>query len=96
MALTVRLGPKAERALTRAARQRGISRSDVVREALARYASEETPPAGGGPFDQWADVIGLVSLGVRDPARTTGEQFAEALTRAGRASRPVRRRSRAR
>ena len=49
MALTVRLGPKAERTLNRLARRRGLSRSDVVREALAHY---EAADASRGRVDQ--------------------------------------------
>jgi predicted transcriptional regulator len=41
MALTVRLGPKTERALNALARRKRLSRSDVVREALIRYGAEE-------------------------------------------------------
>ena len=73
MALTVRLSPKSERALSALARHRRLSRSDLVREALAQY---ETHEAASRPYDAWLDVIGVVKLGVRDPSRTTGEQFA--------------------
>lgn len=77
MPLTVRLTPKTERALNALAKRRRLSRSDVVREALTRYAAEEedSGKASGRPYDAWLDVIGVVNLGVRDPARTTGEQF---------------------
>ena len=76
MPLTVRLNPKTERTLNALAKRRRISRSDVVREALARFeAGEGGGEVGGRPYDGWLDVIGVVSLGVRDPARTTGEQF---------------------
>lgn len=76
MALTVRLSPKTERALNALAKRRRLSRSDVVREALTRYAAEEDGgKASARPYNAWLDVIGVVSLGVRDAARTTGEQF---------------------
>jgi hypothetical protein len=53
-----------------------MSRSDVVREALTRYEAEAaTEKLSGHPYDAWLDVIGVVSLGVRDPARTTGAQL---------------------
>jgi Arc/MetJ-type ribon-helix-helix transcriptional regulator len=74
--LTVRLSPKTERALNALAKRRRMSRSDVVREALTRYEAEvATDKLSGRPYDAWLDVIGVVSVGVRDPARTTGEQF---------------------
>ena len=74
MPLTVRLSPKTERALNALAKRRRMSRSDVVREALARYEAETTEELSR-PYDAWLDVICVVGLGARDPARTTGEQF---------------------
>ena len=80
MALTVRLSPKAERALNAAARRRRMSRSDIVREALEHYeASDRREHVGPGPYEAWGDVIGVVKLGVRQPTRTTGEQFTAIL-----------------
>lgn len=77
MALTVRLSPKSERILNALAKRRRLSRSDVVREALARYEADEGGTAAGSrPYDAWLDVIGVIKLGVRDSAMTTGEQFA--------------------
>jgi hypothetical protein len=83
MALTVRLSPETERALRALAKRKRMSRSDVVREALARYGhgdanADEAGP--GGPYAAWLDVIGVVEVGARDPGRTTGAQFGE-LTR---------------
>lgn len=87
MPLTVRLSPKTERALNALAKRRRLSRSDVVREALARYEADDgRDNAGGRPYDAWLDVIGVVTLGVRDPARTTGEQFTD-IVRQGRPTR---------
>jgi Arc/MetJ-type ribon-helix-helix transcriptional regulator len=89
MVMTVRLGPKTERALNAVARRRGLSRSDVVREALEHYeAHDRGSSAAPRPYDAWQDVIGVVALGVRDPARTTGEQFAATLAQRTRARRP--------
>ena len=88
MPLTVRLGPRIERTLSALAKRKGISRSDVVREALARYGASDDTPAGGHPYAAWADVIGVVSLGARDPKRTTGEQFAALVREQARARRP--------
>lgn len=75
MPLTVRLNPKTERALNALAKRRRLSRSDVVREAIEQYHAAEAGEATGRPYDAWVDVIGVVSLGVRDAGRTTGEQF---------------------
>jgi hypothetical protein len=77
--LTVRLSPNEERALNALARRRRMSRSDVVRDALARYLSS----VGGGdntrgrrPYDAWIDVVGIMKLDVREPSGTSGQQFA--------------------
>ena len=76
MPLTVRLNPRTERLLNTLAKRRGLSRSDVVREAIARYEAEETSVGRSTrPYNAWLDVIGVVNLGVRDPACTTGEHF---------------------
>jgi Arc/MetJ-type ribon-helix-helix transcriptional regulator len=89
MPLTVRLSPKAERALNALARRRRMSRSDVVRDALARYetsdAGDET--RGRRPYDAWIDVVGVVKLGVRQPGLTTGEQFTALVRKQARARR---------
>ena len=82
--MTVRLSPKSERALNALARHRRMSRSDLVRDALAQY---ETNEAVSRPYDAWLDVIGVVKLGVRDPSRTTGEQFAAMVQGRARARR---------
>jgi hypothetical protein len=87
--LTVRLDPRTERALNALAKRRRLSRSDVVREALARYEAYDANGDGEGrPYDAWLDVIGIVSLGARDPARTTGEQYTALVRRHARARRP--------
>jgi hypothetical protein len=88
MALTVRLGPKTERALNALARSRQLSRSDVVREAIEQYGARESGAEAGSPFDAWSDVLGIVDLGIRDPTRTTGEQFAALVREQARARRP--------
>ena len=87
MALTVRLGPKTERALNALARRKRLSRSDVVREALIRYGAEDGSDAGPDVHAAWLDVIGVVNLGVRDPERTTGDQFRAILRGPSRARR---------
>lgn len=87
MAVTVRLSPKTERALNALAKRRRLSRSDVVRDALMRYDADEGREKADHPYDAWLDVIGVVSLGVRDRARTTGEQLAIILRSQARARR---------
>jgi hypothetical protein len=82
MALTVRLGPRTERELSALAKRKKLSRSDVVREALSRYGAEEGLDEGSDIYAAWMDVIGVVDLGVRDPAHTTGDQSTSPTRRA--------------
>lgn len=88
MALTVRLNPKTERALNALAKRRGLSRSDVVREAIEQYHVAGDVNSAGHPYEAWLDVIGVVALGVRDPARTTGKQFTAIISEKKRARHP--------
>lgn len=91
MALTVRLNPKTERALNALAKRRRLSRSDIVREAIAQYgSSDEAGNAASQPYDGWVDVIGIVDLGARDEHRSTGEQFAAIVRRQARKRRRAR------
>jgi hypothetical protein len=87
-ALTVRLSPKAERALNALSRRRGQTRSDIVREAIEHYAAGgETEAMSQGPYQQWADIIGVVRTGGLKPGKTTGELFTEVVARKARARR---------
>ena len=89
MPLTVRLTAKTERTLDAMARRRRQTRSDVVREAIERYAAGSDGKTGDrGPFPQWADVIGIVRIGGRDRQKTTGERFTELVKQKVRARRP--------
>jgi hypothetical protein len=86
----VRCNPtvESERTLNALAKRTRLSRSEIVREALARYGEAEMGgDAADRPYDAWVDVIGVVGLGVRDPARTTGEQFAAVVGERARARR---------
>lgn len=88
MPLNVRLSAKTERALDALARRRRQTRSDIVREAIERYtATGDDGSAERTVYDGWADVIGIVNLGVRDPQKTTGELFTEIVRRKARARR---------
>jgi Arc/MetJ-type ribon-helix-helix transcriptional regulator len=87
MPLTVRLNPKTERRLNALAKRRKQTRSDVVREAIEQFGAADEPEAAT-VYDQWADVIGSVRLGARDPRKTTGELFADVVARKARARRP--------
>lgn len=89
MPLTVRLSPKAERALNVLARRRRQTRSDVVREAIEQYtATSDKDAREERPYQLWADVIGIIRTGGGSPDKTTGELFTELVVRKARARRP--------
>jgi Arc/MetJ-type ribon-helix-helix transcriptional regulator len=89
VSVTVRLNARTERAVDALARRRRQTRSDVVRDALEHYtAANSGDAARGRPYDAWLDVIGIVRTAVRDPRRTTGEQFAALVREKARARRP--------
>ena len=90
MSLTVRLPAKTERALNALARRRRQTRSDVVREAIEHYTSAtgDSDAPELRPYHLWADVIGAVRMGGRNPDRTTGELFTELVVRKARGRRP--------
>jgi Arc/MetJ-type ribon-helix-helix transcriptional regulator len=87
--LTVRLSLKTERALNALAKRQRQSRSDIVREALARYEATTADVDAGAsrPYDAWVDVIGVIAGGVRHRTRTTGEQSTDILRKRARARR---------
>ena len=89
MSLTVRLSPRTERALNAMAKRRRQTRSDVVREAIEHYTTcIDSDTRQARPYDLWADVVGIVRTGGRDPRKTTGELFTELAVRKARARRP--------
>ena len=61
--LTLRLPEALARAVARLARQRGVVRSQVVREALEAYLSAPVAPDPAELWRQVAPMVGSVSLG---------------------------------
>jgi len=76
--LSVRLNPDEERLLRRVARRRRTTVSQVIRQAVSTLAAEEERKPLK-PFDQIADLIGVVNDLPADLSERTGERFAEAL-----------------
>lgn len=56
---SVRLSPQLEETVRRTAAQKGISRSELFRQALESYCSAESAPPARRRFD---DVIGVVDV----------------------------------
>ncbi len=57
-----RLPTTLAQALTRAAEERGIPKSQLVREALERYLAEEEPLAAGQVRERSAPYLGALDL----------------------------------
>lgn len=74
--LTFRIPPELARLLNRRARDRGVPRAIVVREALAGYLAEAPPadpPASARSWDQVERFVGAVKL---DPAKLEADALA--------------------
>jgi hypothetical protein len=79
MILTVRLDPETERALRRLTRERGSTRSGIVRHAIARLVSEERVSEDQAPYRLIADLIGCARGGPPDLSSHTGQHFRRLL-----------------
>ena len=84
MLTSVRLDANTERLLDRIARETGRTRSEVIREAIARLADPSTQPNARHPYLAVADLVGSVRGGPSDLSSRTGEKFREALREAQR------------
>lgn len=80
MPLTVRVDLKTERMLERLARQRGRTKSEVVRDAISVLAkSVDAQGPAEHPYDKVRDLIGCVHGGPADLSVRTGEAFRRML-----------------
>ena len=77
MPTSVRLDRASEARLAKLARMTGRTKSEVIREALARL-DESVSGEGGSSFDRLQRFIGVARLGVGDRA-----ERAEEILRAG-------------
>jgi hypothetical protein len=65
--LTLKLPATLERALAREAQRRGVSKSEVAREALARFVAEPEPrPYSPSALDLAGDLVGCIRGGPED------------------------------
>ena len=85
MPMSVRLDRETEALIRRMARLAGRSRSWVVREAVAAYAS--AAPRTRLPYEALAAFIGAGRTGLHDLSERTGERFAELVRTKARARR---------
>ena len=75
---TVRLDTRLESKLERLAKQRGQSKSDVIRDALELFAEEQEAGATSA-LDRLRPVVGIADSGGRQLSQKTGERFREML-----------------
>ena len=85
MPMSVRLDPETEALIRRMARTAGRSKSWVVREAVAAYASTEPPTRT--PFEALAPFVGAGGTGQPDLSERTGDRLIELLRKKARARR---------
>jgi Arc/MetJ-type ribon-helix-helix transcriptional regulator len=91
--LNVRIDPQTAAFLERTARERGLTKSEVVREALATLRAQDKRPSRATPYELMAHLIGSGDSGGMNLSERTGERFARMLQENKNANRPRRRRS---
>jgi Ribbon-helix-helix protein, copG family len=90
MPFSVRLDPDTIAIIRQLSAATGRTRSDIVREAVSRYGSEQVAqtPQGLSAFDRLRPYAGIVSTGGAQYSRGTHAKYAEQLRRKHRARRP--------
>lgn len=84
---TVRLDTELETTLQRLARQRGQSKSDVIRDAIEHLARSQTTDKVSA-LERLSPFVGIADSGGRQLSRQTGRRFRELLEQKHRARRP--------
>ena len=75
--LTLRLDPKTRQRLARIARRKGLSTSEVIRDAIAAWTDLQEPVTS--PYEAVADLIGIVHGGNPRRSTQTGRALAKLL-----------------
>jgi Ribbon-helix-helix protein, copG family len=92
-ALNVRIDPQTAAFLERIARERGLTKSEVVRQALATLQKQEKPATGPSLSVRLAHIIGSGDSGGMQLSERTGERFTQMLLEERNAKRTRRRRT---
>jgi hypothetical protein len=92
-ALNVRVDPQTAALVERVARESGLTKSEVVRRALATLRENGARAAAATPSEAMAHLIGSGDSGGMRLSERTGEQFARLLRERKNANRTGRRRS---
>lgn len=83
---TVRLDTATEATLKRLATRRGQTKSEVIRDAIARLGDDE--PADDSAYQRLRAYAGIVDSGGRQLSSETGRRFRELLEERRRAGDP--------
>jgi len=75
--LTVRLTPSEEKALNQYCELEGLSKSEVVKEAIELYLVQHRK--NSKPFDVGADLFGQEGSGIKDKSTTYKKRIKELL-----------------
>ena len=92
-ALNVRVDSETAAFLERVARESGLTKSEVVRQALATLRERGARPSAAAPAAAMAHLIGCWDSGGMRLSEHTGERFAQLLRERNHAKRAGRRRS---
>ncbi len=92
-ALNIRIDAQTAAFLERVARERGLTKSEVVRQALATLRAQDKRPSRKTPYELMAHLIGSGDSGGMNLSERTGERFAQMLQENKNANRTRRRRS---
>jgi hypothetical protein len=82
MGTSVRLPARLERLISRVAKERGATKSEVIRNVLTVLEKEDQKVRGGAtPYQAMKHLIGCVSGGPSDLSAETGKKFRGVLLR---------------
>ena len=82
MATSIRLTPQLERLVTRGARRRKQTKSEVIRSVLSALAQEEKSQVPAAtPYEAMKHLIGCASGGPPDLSQKTGAKLRVMLSR---------------
>jgi hypothetical protein len=80
--LSIRLDARTASTVDRVAAQTGKTKSEIVREAIARYVEKvDKESQSERPYDKVAHLIGIWDSGGMQLSTRTGEKFTEMLLR---------------
>ena len=84
MPVSVRLDPKTEEFVTRLARKKGRTKSEVIRQAIqALVEGQDAGKKPLRPYDAISHLIGCARGGPRDLSEQTGIKFRQLLLKHG-------------